>query len=423
MWAGFTLASFDSSFDSRTMTRTLARLTALSVTKTKKPGYYHDGGGLYLRVKASGGKSWIYRFMLNGQARAMGLGPLSIVSLVEARELAAACRKQRHHGVDPISARTATAAKARSDAANAKTFSDCAAAYIEAHKAGWRNAKHHENWERSLTAYVEPQIGSVAVQAIDTALVLKVLEPLWITKTETAVRVRGRIEAVLNWATSRGYRSGENPARWRGHLDNLLPKRSKVAKVRHHPALPYDEVTEFLAAVAAGGGVASEALRFLIFTVARTSEVIGAKWKEFDIASKLWTVPADRIKAGKEHRVPLSQPALAILARLRKAQGDPKPNDYVFPGLTDGTPLSNMAMLKLLERMGRKDLTVHGFRSTFRDWASERTDVPNEVAEMALAHAVSDKVEAAYRRGDLFEKRRDLMNRWAAFCTRSQSKQ
>ncbi len=373
---------------------------------------YPDGGGLYLQVTESGAKSWIFRFMLNGRAREMGLGPLHAVSLSDARTKATECRRLRADGFDPIEARKLERDKARLAAARALTFKDAADAYIKAHQAGWRNAKHAAQWCSTLDTYAGPVFGSLPVQDVDVSLITKVLEPIWATKTETASRLRGRIEAVLDWATVRGYRRGDNPARWRGHLENLLPQRSKVQRVEHHPALPYGEIGAFMGTLRQHDGVAAVALEFLILTATRTSETIGARWDEIDIDHAIWTIPADRIKAGKEHRVPLSAPAMAILKRLNKI----RQGDFVFPGGKVKNPLSNMALLALLKRMGRADLTAHGFRSTFRDWTAERTNYPREVAEMALAHTVSDKVEAAYRRGDLFEKRRRMMEEWARYC-------
>jgi len=378
-------------------------------------GMYHDGGGLYLQVSAAGAKSWIYRFMLDGRAREMGLGPLNVISLAEARKRAAECRKSRLDGIDPIEARRAQRGRRKLEAGRAMTFDKCAAAYIEAHKASWKNGKHAEQWRGSLRNYASPVFGSSPVQAIDLGLVMKALEPIWRTKSETASRVRGRIEAVLDWATVRGYRKGENPARWRGHLDKLLPARSKIQKVEHHPALPYHEIAEFTAVLRGQEGIGARALEFLILTAARTGEIIGARWDEVDFEEKIWVVPAARMKAGREHRVPLTGTALAILKQMNGI----REGDFVFPGGKKTRPLSNMAMLAVLKRMGRGDLTAHGFRSTFRDWAAERTNFPREVVEMALAHTIESKVEAAYRRGDLFQKRRQLMEAWACFgCMR-----
>jgi len=396
------------------MAQFVGRLTALKVLKVKRPGLYADGAGLYLQVTGDGAahvaKSWVYRFTLRGRAREMGLGSLSTFGLAQARIKAAECRRLTYEGIDPIEARKTARTKAAFDAAKSLTFTACAEGYLAAHRAGWRNAKHAAQWRTTVETYAEPVIGALPVHTIDTAPVMKILEPLWATKPETAARLRGRIEAVLDWATAHGYRQGENPARWRGHLDKLLPARSKMRKVKHHAALPYDDLPAFMAVLRAQDGVAARALEFLILTAARTGEVIGAAPDE--ITQKVWTVPAGRMKGGREHRVPLSAPALAIVAQLQTARG----GKFLFPGGKRDKPLSNMAMLALLARMGRADLTAHGFRSTFRDWAAERTNHPREVIEMALAHTIESKVEAAYRRGDLFEKRRSLMMEWAEFC-------
>jgi integrase len=387
-------------------------MSGLAVTRATEKGLYHDGGGLYLQVTASGAKSWIYRYMLDGRAREMGLGPLHVIPLSEARTRAAECRRLRLDGIDPIEARKGQRDRARLEAATAMTFDACATAYIEAHQAGWQNAKHRDQWRNTLSTYAGPVFGALPVQAVDVGLVMKVLEPIWHMKPETASRLRGRIEVILDWATVRGYRKGENPARWRGHLDKLLPARGKIRKVEHHAALPYRDIPSFMIALREQEGIACQALGLLILTAARTGEVIGARWDEFDLDERIWTVPADRMKAGKEHRVPLSDAAIAVIERLKER----RIGDFIFPGGRVGKPLSNMAMLKLLDRMGWGDLTAHGFRSTFRDWAAEQTNFPREVAEMALAHTIGDKVEAAYRRGDLFEKRRQLMEAWANFC-------
>jgi integrase len=396
------------------MARTTGRLTALKVERAKEPGMYADGGGLYLQV-TEGGASWIYRYMLAGRAREMGVGPLALFGLSEARAKALDARRLRHEGIDPIEARRATRSKARLDAAKAMTFQECADAYIAAHRAGWRNSKHAGQWAATLTTYAVPVIGALPVAAVDTALVMKVIEPLWTTKPETASRLRGRIERVLNWAKARGYRIGENPACWRGHLDQLLPARSKVRKVEHHAALAYAELPSFLIELRDQEGIAARALEFAILTAARTGEVIGGRWSEFDLLDKTWTVPTERMKARREHRVPLSARALAILEEMKGHRaGD---DGFVFPGGKNGKPLSNMAFLMLLRRMDRGDLTAHGFRATFKTWASERTSFQNEVVEAALAHVTGSKVEQAYQRGDLFEKRRRLMQQWATFCT------
>jgi integrase len=399
------------------MARTLGRLTALKVEKARKPGMYADGGGLYLRVTPEGARNWVFRFMIDRKPRWMGLGPLALYSLADARARAQDARRKRHEGIDPIEARRAKRAQQRLDAAKAITFKQCAESYIASHRAGWRNAKHRYQWPATLGAYVYPAIGALPVQAVDTALVHKVLEPIWTAKPETASRVRQRIENILGFAKVCGYRDGENPARWRGHLDNLLPARSKVRDVKHLAALPYVELPTFLVNLRSREATAARALEFLVLTAARTGEVIGARWNEIDMLDKIWTVPAGRMKAHREHRVPLSPRAVAILKEMLAARHGDASDTIVFSGPKPGKPLSNMALLMLLRRMERGALTVHGFRATFKTWASERTSFQNEIVEASLAHIIGGKVEQAYRRGDLFEKRRRLMQQWATFCT------
>ncbi len=369
-----------------------------------------DGGGLYLQVSSSGAKSWLFRFMLNGRAREMGLGSLRAVSLACAREKAAHCRALLAEGTDPIEAREAERSNELAAGRKTITFKEAADAYIAAHQSGWRNEKHASQWRNTLEAYAYPVFGRSLASEIDTGLVMQVLAPIWSEKTETANRVRGRIERVLDWATVSGYRQGQNPARWRGHLDNLLPKPSRLRKVRHHTAMPYHEVGDFVRQLRRYGGVAPRALEFVIFTAARTSEVIGATWDEVDLKLATWTVPAERMKGNREHRVPLVEPAVEALSSMR----DLATGDHVFPGASPGRGLSNMALLAVLRRCGLA-ATVHGFRSSFRDWAAEETNFPREVAEQALAHSQPDSVEAAYRRGDLFSKRRRLMEAWAQY--------
>jgi integrase len=400
--------------------RSIGRLTALKVERLRdQPGMHADGGGLYLQVK-NGGVSWVLRYQLAGRTRYMGLGPLALFGLKEARAKALEAKRLKHEGTDPLEARRQARMRLRLDVAKAVTFKQAVERYIAAHKAGWRNAKHGDQWASTLATYAEPLMGAFPVQRIDTALVLKVLEPIWAEKPETASRVRGRIEAILDWAKVRGYREGENPARWQGHLDQLLPSRTKVRQVEHYAALPYTEIAAFMRALRQQDGIAARAFEFAILTLARTGEVLGARTNEIDVTAKIWTVPAGRMKAGREHRVPLSERALLVLDEMKALRPAGEAQDeaaaFVFPGAKRGKPLSNMAFLMLLRRMGRDVLTAHGFRSTFRDWAAESTGFPAEVAEMALAHTVGDKVEAAYRRGDLFEKRRRLMAAWAAFC-------
>jgi len=386
-------------------------LNAVTVKALKVPGTYGDGHGLYLQVTTPEAKSWILRYQLDGRRRMMGLGSVADVSLADARRRAQEARQHLARGQDPIEAREAVRASQRLSEANAVTFKAAAEQYIESHEAGWRNVKHRAEWRATLEAYVFPAIGHLVVGAIDTALVLKCVEPIWRSKPETASRVRGRIEAVLAAATARGQRTGANPATWRNHLDQLLPPRARVAPVRHHPALPYPELPELMAELAALDSVSATALRFCILCASRTDEVLGMLWREIDLDRKLWELPAPRMKGGRRHIVPLPDAALAIVSKMGKA----RIGSFVFPGWRHGRPLSNMAMLECLRGL-RTGYTVHGFRSSFRDWAAEQTSFPNIVAEAALAHAIGDKTEAAYRRGDLLEKRRQLMQAWADFC-------
>jgi integrase len=389
----------------------IGRLTALAVSRAKRPGMHADGGGLYLQITGSQGRSWVYRYARAGRTRYMGLGSFAAVSLAEARTRAAEARRLVSAGIDPIGARDGKLAIERVAAARQVIFREAADAFIKAHKAGWRSAKHASQWRATLATYVHPFLGALPVQQIDAGLVLHVLEPIWNEKPVTASRVRQRIEAVLDAATARGQRIGENPARWRGHLENLLPALSKVRRVQHHPALPYAELGAFMAELRKQDGLAARALELLILTATRTTEAVASRWSELDLDAALWTLPAERAKAGREHRIPLAPAVVALLRRLAKA----KISEFVFSG-RPGRHLSDRALLALLERMQRPGLTVHGFRSTFRDWAAEQTNFAREVAEMALAHAIGDKVEAAYRRGDLLEKRRALMESWASFA-------
>jgi integrase len=388
-------------------------LTAREV-KFLPEGLHRDQAGLYCQVAKTGARCWIFRFQLNGRARAMGLGSVELVSLAQARALAAEARKLARSGIDPIEARRLERQQARKDDARAMSFDACAAAYIESHRQGWKNAKHAWQWETTLRNHASPIIGMLNVADVELGHILKIIEPIWGTKTETASRLRGRIESVLDWATVRGYRKGENPARWRGHLDKILPQRSKVQKVEHHKSLPYGELPAFMADLRERPGTSARALEFLILTGARSGEIREATWGEFDLDSGLWTIPAARMKAGKEHRVPLVGRALAIVQELTAVPLGP----FVFPAPThEHKPLSDAAFKALLKRMKMDAYVPHGFRSTFRDWAAECTPVPHEVCEQALAHTITNAVERAYRRGDLFEKRRQLMAAWAKFCT------
>lgn len=404
------------------------KLTAIEVkalVAAGKPGAHADGGNLYLRIAGAASGKWTLRYMVAGKAREMGLGAYNAdgkrgLTLGQAREAAADAQRLLRDGVDPLAHRKAAAeaeaARAAVAAAKAHTFRTVAELYIAAHEAGWRNPKHRAQWPSTLGAYAYPKIGKKAVGEITTDDVLGCLNPIWNAKPETATRLRGRIEAVLDYAAARGWRTGENPARWRGHLSNLLPRRSKVATVEHHAALPWQEMAPFMSRVRAQPGTAAKALLFCILTATRTTETLGARWSEVDTGAAVWVVPGERMKAGREHRVPLSADALIVLRSMeagRPTEGD----GYIFPGARANRPLSSMSMLMLLRRMKRGDLTVHGFRSAFRDWCEEATSTPHAVAEAALAHTIGDKVEAAYRRGDLFQKRAKLMADWAAFCT------
>jgi integrase len=373
------------------------------------PGLHPDGGGLYLQVAPGGSRSWLYRYSLHGKEHRIGLGGLSAVPLKLARQLAAQARQLRATGINPLVQKRERRNSHLVEQAKAITFEEVAEKYVAAHEASWRNPKHRQQWRNTLETYVYPVIGDLPVQDVDTPLVLKVLEPIWQDKTDTASRVRGRIEAVLNYAKSRQYRSGDNPAAWRGHLDNLLPRPNKIAPHQHHAALPYAVIGELMADLRGRDSTSARCLEFLILTAARTGEVIGATWDEIDLAKKVWIVPAGRMKSNREHRVPLSDRAITILHAMQQR----RENDFVFPGRSGG--LSNMSLMAMLRTLGRS-VTAHGMRSTFRDWAAEQTNFPREVAEQALAHVIGDKVEAAYRRGDLFEKRHRLMEAWSEFC-------
>ncbi len=411
------------------MARQLQRLTAQAVKRLKQPGLYNDGGGLCLRIKPTGGKFWAFRYMLNGTAREMGLGAEHTIPLAEAREKATGYRKLLDAGVDPINTRKSEKSKKLTEEARALTFKQCAEVYVEAHKESWRNAKHAQQWENTLKTYAYPIIGDVLVRDIDDVFVTKVLEQknkafkdgktLWQARTETASRLRGRIEKILDWATVKKYRQGENPARWQGHLKITMGAGSKAQGIKHQPALPYAQIGDFMVSLKEQDGIAPLSLMFTIMTAARTSETIGATWDEIDLKKKVWTVPASRIKGGREHRVPLSKAVLGILEPLKKLHDkldkDERSN-WVFPSNRRRRPLSNMAMLALLKRMERKDITVHGMRSSFRDWAAEQTNFPREIAEAALAHISGDKTEASYLRTDHFEKRRLLLDAWARYC-------
>jgi integrase len=408
------------------MPRKATPLTAQGVLRAK-PGRYGDGGGLYLLVRETG-RYRLFRYHVGGRMREMGLGPAPpgrpSLSLAEARAKARELWLRVRDGRDPLDDRDAAALAAKAAeqeaAIRATTFRDAGTAYIEAHKSGWRNAEHLRQWSSTLASDVYPLIGDIPVSDIDVTHVLAALQPIWTLKPETASRVRGRIEAVIDYARARGWRSGENPARWRGHIANLLPSRRRMQPVAHHPALPWQEVSGFVLRLSDQPSLPARALEYVILTAARAGEALGATCSEIDLQGAAWTVPAARVKGGREHRVPLSSAAVRLLQDLLLLR-DPTRGNYVFPGRVSGKPLTLPPLLKLVRRLERPGLTTHGFRSTFRDWAGEATAYPHDVAEAALAHAVKDRTVAAYRRSDLFEKRRLLMEDWAKFCARPAS--
>jgi integrase len=416
------------------MAKQTERLSSAKV-KHAKPGMHADGGGLYLQVTAGKeegqlNKSWLYRYKIAGRERQMGLGSLNTIGLAEARAAAEECRKLTRESKDPIEVRDASRASQQVAKAKAVTFEWCATRYMAAHESGWRNAKHRQQWHNTLSTYAYPIIGKLSLDAIDTGLVMQILQPLWTDKNETASRVRGRIEKILDWATVNGHRPGENPARWQGHLSHLLAPRSKVHKVENYPALPWERIPEFMVELRGQEGLAAKCLEFTILTAARSGESRGMPWEgELNIADKVWTVPANRMKREREHRAPLTARALAIIEYMRSV----RQNDYVFPGDKADDPLSDMALTKVIRRMNQarkkaglplwldpkqrnREVVPHGFRSSFDDWVAEATDFQDWLADAALAHAKGDKVEAAYKRGDALAKRRELMEAWASYC-------
>jgi integrase len=372
-----------------------------------------DGGGLYFRVTPTGGRSWIFRYMLDGKRHDLGLGPYPTISLGDARERALSARRQLVDKVDPVAEKARAALERKKRVVTAVTFAQCAEGYIAAHRASWRNLREAAQWSASLRDYIHPVVGGLSVEAVDVALVMKILEPLWSTKNETATRVRSRMEVVLDWARARGYRQGENPARWRGHLENLLPKPSRVQRVAHHPALAYERVPDVIARLRQLDGIGARALEFLILTAGRLGEVIGARWSEINLTNRVWIVPGERMKSGREHRVPLSDATLAIVEKMQAIRLD----DRLFPSTKPGARISYLPLDLALKKACSEKVTMHGFRSSFRDWCAEQTAFPAEVAELALAHQVGTKVEQAYMRSDLFQKRRQLAEAWAKFCS------
>ncbi|MBK9520351.1 MAG: integrase arm-type DNA-binding domain-containing protein [Rhodocyclaceae bacterium] len=408
------------------MARKAKELGALEVNRLIEPGLYAVGGvaGLALLVAPSGTRSWILRVMVGGKRRDMGLGGFPSVTLAGAKEAARAARAKIDQGIDPINDRKALKSAMQATRASSITFTDAAKAYIASKEVEWTNSKHGDQWRNTLAKYVEPMIGGIFVSELDQSHIVRVLEPIWLTKMETATRVRGRIEKVLDWAKVSGFRSGENPARWRGHLDVLLASPEEVQKIDHHPALPFDQLGAFMEQLRQQEGMGARALEFVILTAARSGDVRGAVWSEVDLKEATWTIPAERMKTKKEHRVALNKEAVALLKSM------PDTSELIFPN-NSGEMLSDMTLTAVIKRMNAvrddtklrrwidpkngRDVVPHGFRSTFRDWASESTNYPREVAEMALAHTIGDKVEAAYRRGDLFEKRRLMMRDWGVF--------
>ncbi len=391
------------------MAKRASGLTARQVATLGTPGLFADGGGLYLQISSSGTKSWVFRFSFAGRRRDMGLGPVADVSLAQARDLAANARKLIRDGQDPIEARKQRAAD---EAGRAVTFRDAATSMIRTRRDGWRNPKHAAQWTSSLERYVYPVIGDRPVAAVTTDDLVRVLEPIWSQVPETASRIRGRIEATLDYARVRNWRSGENPARWRGHLDQVFPAKGAIATVTHHASLPYQDLPAFWARLQIQDGLGARALELAILTAGRSGEVLGARWAEIDFDAAVWTVPAERMKTNTPHRVPLCAPALQLLRKLHAI----RLGDLVFPGARIDRPLSNMTIGMVLRRMA-VPVTVHGFRSTFRVWVEETTNTPVPVSEAALSHTIKDKVMAAYQRSDLLEKRRPLMEAWGSFVT------
>jgi len=403
----------------------MVAVTAKGIDKLIKEGIPKRtalGGGLYFSITQSGSASFGFRYKIKGKSFLIGLGAFCSTnnSLAIARTNALMYQGMVRQGIDPKAQfierkeleKEAMLSAMVKEEFNQATFDSVALEYIDSKSAEWKNAKHHQQWVNTLTTYAFPIIGKTPVSEIETAQVLKILKPIWTTKTETATRVRTRIELVLDYAEALKLRSGSNPARWRGHLATILPNAAKIRKIEHHPALPYDELQPFMGILSVTNGIGARALEIAILTASRTFEVLGAKWNEIDLEKRVWTVPEERMKAGIEHRIPLSESAMKTLKVLH----DGRISDYVFPNLTNGKPLSNAGMSSVLKRMGRTDITVHGFRSTFRDWVAEKTNTPERIAESALAHRLKDASEAAYQRGDLIEKRQALMTNWANYC-------
>ena len=421
------------------MARSINKLSALTINQKNEPGYYLDGAGLYLQVSKSSTKSWVFKYTLDNRSREMGLGSLLTVSLAEARDAARQARLQLIQHQDPITMRDAAIKARQFENAKRITFDECSKQYINTHRDGWKNAKHAEQWTNSLTTYCSPIMGSIYAADIDTGLVLKCLEPIWTTKTETATRIRGRVEKILDWARTRGYRSGENPARWKGHLEFSLAAPNAIAEVEHHPALPYKQIAAFIKDMAAREGVSARALEFGILTATRSGDIRGATWGEIDFDDKVWSIPVERMKKVKSplqkveifHCVPLVDRAIEILEQRRTEAGKIKHDGVVFANAKNGQ-LSDATLKAVIERMnkrkdgpiwidpycGGRQVTPHGMRAAFSTWAAECTNHTREIREKALAHVIGDETERAYQRGDLLEKRRLLMNDWANYCAK-----
>lgn len=389
----------------------LMQLNNLKIQSLTRSGKYSDGGGLYLKVSSRGEKSWIFRFMLDKKSHDMGLGSLKVIPLKQARLKAADCRRLLAEGINPLAEKQKRENARRQQSASSLTFDRCAEMYFEQKHTEWKNQKYRQQWLNDLKKYASPHFGNISIQGLDASMVIKALDPIWNTIPTTADRLRSRIESVFNWAKARGYCKQENPALWRGHLDKIFSKPSKVKKVEHHTSLEYDDIKKFMEDLKKQKGLAAKALEFCILTATRSGEVRGAKWSEINLNDKVWIIPPERMKAGKEHRVPLTERCMVILKEMQSYSLD----EFVFPSSKAGRPLSDMTLLKVLKRM-ECAVTVHGFRATFKTWASETISVPNDVVEAALAHRNKNKVEAAYQRGDLFNKRRELMRQWEHFC-------
>lgn len=394
------------------MGTTLNRLTVKQI-ENLPDGMHADGGNLWLQVSNNGaGKSWIFRYDYNGKRKKIGLGSLTRISLATARKLTQPLREELGMRRDPqLTMQTARAEQAKASA-SAVTFKDVAEMCIKAKRSEWKNPKHAQQWENTLKQYVYPQIGKLNVSDVTTELVLRVLEPIWLTKSETASRIRQRIETVLDYATVKKYRQGENPARWKGHLSHLLAAPSKIKKIEHQPSLDYKEIATFMSALRASEGYSSRCLEFIILTAARSGEARNATWDEIDLENKVWNISGERMKAGKSHHVPLSAPLVSMLKSLKRIES----SNLLFPGQSPRRPLSDVAVTQIVRRLGCKEPTVHGFRSTFRVWAAEKSTLPSQVAEFALAHKLPDAVEASYQRSTLFSQRVELMQAWSMFC-------